>query len=693
MFAQANTAHFTLLIPAVSNDFKVLAFNGQESLSQLFAIRIELVSENPDLDLESLLSQPAFLQFGLNGEGLHGHIEDVCVGEAGKRLTRYIVTLVPALHYLQLSHNARIFQHLNVPQILAKVLQGHGIQADAFTFNVHNSPVREYCTHYGESDFAFLQRLCAEDGIAWHHQHSEDGHLLVFTDSQTYFPTLGDTPYQQGTGTVADHPVIKQFSQRLSTRTSTVTRRDYDLKRPSLLLESAFTADFSPALEDYRYPALIDSEKRGKHLAQQALERHRSDYQLAQGHSDQSMLRSGHFFTLTQHPRTACNDLWLLLSVHHEGKQPQALEESVNSDVKPADGFTQGYRNHFSAIPWDIFYRPPLPEPRPPLVTQTARVTGPAGQEIFCDELGRVRVEMPWDRAELDSDKSSCWVRVSSSWAGEHFGASTIPRIGMEVVITYIEGDPDKPLITGCVPNQSTPVPYPLPANKTKTVLRSHSSPHTGGYNELSIEDRAGQEKVFLRAQRDLEQLVLNDSDSKIGRNRTEQISHDSHSLIENDRFEQVDGNSCSLIKGDELHTTQGLRDTVIEGNNQISITGNSSSQVAGTLVVQAGTHAHVTATHVVINAAASLTLSAGGQHIVINGGGIFSSVPIVVGGAPLAGLAPLQALQAQVIAAKPLIAPTLAALMKASKARGADFCPICEACKNGICLPEGANA
>lgn len=418
MFAPANTAHFTLSIPAVRNDFKVLAFDGTEALSTLYGIRVELVSENPDVDLESLLNQPAFLRFGLNGEGLHGHIEDVYVGEAGKRLTRYHLTLVPVLHYLQFSCNQRIFQHLTVPQIIAQVLGGHGIQADVYTFNVSTSPEREYCTQYGESDFEFVQRLCAEDGIAWHHQHSAEGHRLVFTDDQTCFPLLGDTPYQQDTGTVADHPVVSRFSQRFSTRTSTVTRRDYDLKRPSLLLESQFTADFQPVLEDYSYPAPITTLERGRVLARQALERHRVDYQLAEGQSDQPTLRSGHFFNLTEHPRNSCNDLWLLLSVTHCGRQPQSLEESVTSDTQPEDGFTQGYRNSFTAIPWDVFFRPPLLTRRPLLGSQTARVTGPTGEEIFCDEFGRVKVELHWDRRELGSDKSSCWLRVSSSWAG-----------------------------------------------------------------------------------------------------------------------------------------------------------------------------------------------------------------------------------------------------------------------------------
>ncbi|MBV7515941.1 contractile injection system protein, VgrG/Pvc8 family, partial [Pseudomonas sp. PDM25] len=147
-------------------------------------------------------------------------------------------------------------------------------------------PEREYCTQYEESDFQLIQRLCSEEGIAWHHQHSPDGHQLVFTDDQTYFPTLEATPYQQGSGMAADHPVVSQFSQRFSTRTSTVTRRGYDFNRPSRLLESQFTAAFSPALEDYRYPAPIQNEKHGKQLARQALERHRADYQLAEGQSD-----------------------------------------------------------------------------------------------------------------------------------------------------------------------------------------------------------------------------------------------------------------------------------------------------------------------------------------------------------------------------------------------------------------------
>ncbi|WP_053161507.1 type VI secretion system tip protein VgrG [Pseudomonas sp. P1.8] len=667
MFASAHTAHFELKIPTVRNDFKVLAFDGVESISTLYAIRVELVSEYPDLDLESLLSQPAFLRFGHNGEGLHGRIEEVSVGASGKRLTRYHLTLVPALHYLQFSHNQRIFQHQSVPQIVKQVLEAHGILADAFTFNVSTSPVREYCTQYGESDFDFIQRLCSEDGIAWHHQHSPDGHHLVFSDDQTWLPKLGETPCQPGSGLVAEHPVVSQFSLRLSTRTSTATRRGYDLKRPSRLLESQITAGFTPTLEDYRYPALIENEKLGRQLARQALERHRVDYQLAEGQSDQPSLRSGHFFGLSEHPRQAYNDLWLLLSVHHRGKQPQVLEESVSSDVQPEDGFTQGYRNSFGAIPWDVFYRPPLLARASQLVSQTARVTGPAGEEIFCDEHGRVKVEFHWDRAERNSDKSSCWLRVSSAWAGEQFGAVTIPRIGMEVLVTFLEGNPDQPLITGCVPNTVTAVPYPLPEHKTRTVLRSHSSPANGGFNELSIEDRAGQELIYLRAQRDLQQQVLNDSRLEVG----------------NQRHETIKGDSITVLEAEDRRTVTADRKVELKANDYLQVAHSSHTRVGQTLVAEAGQQVHLKAgANLILDAGVSITLKAGGQHIVIGPGGIFSSTEIQIGGAPVPGPPAQSALSDTPVNIEAPVAPSPAAQGAALVQAAEVAAPICAVCQ-----------
>lgn len=586
MSGAVSSARFTLQIPAVRNDFKVLAFEGSEAVSTLYAIKVELVCENHDFDMEPLLGQPAFLRFGLDGEGIHGCIEDVQAGESGKRLSHYGLTLVPVLHYLQFSHDQQIFQNQTVPQIITQVLKRHGILADAFRFHVQTLPPRAYCTQYGESDFEFIQRLCAEDGITWHHQHSVERHLLVFTDDTVFLPTLHATTYRHDSAMVAEHPVVHRFSWHARTRTSRVTRRDYDLKRPHLLLETRFVADFTPRLEDYRYPLAMENEKRGKQLARQALERHRADYETAEGQSNQPTLRCGHLFELTEHPRKQCNGLWQLLEVTHTGRQPQVLEEHATNETTTADGFTQGYRNSFRAIPAEVVFRPPLPARRPPLVNQTARVTGPKGEEIYCDEFGRVKIEFHWDRAGLNCERSSCWVRVSSNWAGNGFGAMTLPRVGMEVVVTFLEGDPDQPLITGCVVNKLTPVPYKLPEHKTRTVLRSRSSPDTGGYNELTLEDRAGQELVYLRAQRDMERQILHDSRLEVGRDRRE------------------------------------------------SIQGSSQTSVGKVIAVEAGQHVQIKAgANVVLDAGASITLKAGGHHIVIDEGGIFSSTEIVMGG------------------------------------------------------------
>ena len=323
----------------------------------------------------------------------------------------------------------------------------------------------------------------------YHFEHSTSGHVLVFGDDQTVFPKLGQpTAYVQGSGMVADEPVIKGFNVRLATRTGRVTRRDYDFEKPKLQLEAAYKPEgeeTGPDLEDYDYPGRFLTRARGKFLSQRAVERQRADYQQASGWGDQTKLVSGHFLELSDHPRTEWNDLWLLTQLSHEGKQPQVLEESVTSDTTAnKDDFHQGYRNRFIATPWDVFYRPALEHPKPRVLgSQTAVVTGPKGEEIHCDQYGRVKVQFFWDREDLADDKTSCWLRVSSGWAGDRYGGIAIPRIGMEVLVTFLEGDPD----SGCLYHKENQVPYPLPANKTRTVFKTLNSPGGDGFNELRI--------------------------------------------------------------------------------------------------------------------------------------------------------------------------------------------------------------
>ncbi|WP_121129823.1 type VI secretion system tip protein TssI/VgrG, partial [Pseudomonas aeruginosa] len=382
MFAPANQTHFSLRIENLRHDFQVLAFRGREAISQPFRFDLELVSERSDLDLDALLHQPAFLILSPSGQGVHGQLTSIAQGDSGKRLTGYRATLEPRLAYLGLCSDQRIFQRLSVPEIIGRVLEGHGILADAYRFQLGPTPypAREYCTQYDETDLAFLSRLCEEEGIHYHHEFSAQGHVLVFGDDQTSFPRLQrPVAYVQDAGLVADQPVVKRFGVRFDTRASRVTRRDYDFEQPALQMQAAHGSQLGaqqPDLEDYDYPGRFTHRERGKHLSRRALERHRADYLQARGESDEPALLSGHFLTLSAHPRGEWNDLWLLTEVLHEGRQPQVLEESIDSDVAQGRGdFRQGYRNRFVATPWSAHFRPPLEHPKPRVLgCQTAVV-------------------------------------------------------------------------------------------------------------------------------------------------------------------------------------------------------------------------------------------------------------------------------------------------------------------------------
>ncbi|ELW9768374.1 TPA: type VI secretion system tip protein TssI/VgrG, partial [Pseudomonas aeruginosa] len=483
------------------------------------------------------------------------------------------------------------------------------------------------------SDLHFVQRLCAEEGIHFHFRHSAEAHLLVFGDDQTVFPRLGrPTAYVHDSGLVADEPVIKRFSLRLASRTTRTTRRDYDFEKPRLLLEAgnrpAADAPAEPDLEDYDYPGRFVDRQRGKLLNQRALERHRADRRLGEGVSDQPLLVSGHFLEIAEHPRAEWNDLWLLSEVFHEGKQPQVLEENVTSDTSAStDDFQQGYRNRFLATPWEVFFRPPLEHPKPRVLgSQTAVVTGPPGEEIHCDRYGRVRVQFHWDREGQGDDKSSCWLRVASGWAGNGYGGIVIPRVGMEVLVDFLEGDPDQPLVSGCVYHAAHPVPYELPANQTRSVFKSLSSPGGGGYNELRIEDRKGQEQIFVHAQRDWD----------------ENIEHDQKIRVGHERHDTVEANSYSEFKAEEHHTVRGERKVELKADDHLTVGDSQHVKLGRAYLAKAGREIHLKAGQkMVIEADSELTVKAGGSFIRLDASGIAISGPLArinAGGAPGSG-------------------------------------------------------
>lgn len=620
MFSAVKPVIFRLDIEGFPHDLQVVEFRAKEALNRPYEVKLELVSERPDLDLDALLHRSAFLRFGPDDAGLHGQVYQIAQGDSGKRLTRYQMTLVPRLAYLTHCHNQRIFQHQSVPKIIEQVLKEQGIQPDTWRFQLSAEyRPRLYCVQY-ETDLHFLQRLCEEEGLHFHFQHSAEGHVLVFGDDQTGFPKPErSTEYRQASGMVAEAPVIDQFKLQLNTRPTHVSRRDYDFEKPGLQLDSESEKPLAPHLEDYAFPGQFLHRDRGKHLANQALERHRADYQLASGRSDQSALRSGHFVEMAEHPRAQWNGLWLLTQVEHVGLQPQVLEESM-PDASPKDGFRQGYRNEFVATPWEVIFRPPLEHPKPRMTgNQHAVVTGPPGEEIYCDQYGRVKVQLLWDRDGQRNEQSSCWLRVATGWAHDRYGSVQIPRVGMEVLVGFTEGDPDKPVVVACLPNAATPVPLDLPAEHTRSIFRSQSSPGGGGYNELRIEDRKGAEEIALRAQRDFVQHVLNDDRLQ----------------VDNQRSVLVGGISSHELRGEERHLTQGNRLTELRQDDHLVVLGSQHVRVANQRL-SATQQLHFSAVQqVVINGGTHLGLVGGGQWLVFGPEGIFSSVPILQGGSP----------------------------------------------------------
>lgn len=501
---QSNQPWYRLFIAGSESDLQVLAFTGREALNQPFAFELELISDKPPADLNSLLHQLAFLETSNDGAGFHGQIYSLRCSETGGRLTRYTASLRPRLAYLAHRINQRIFQHMSVPQIIARVLEDHGILDGAYSFRLCGPyPERDYCVQYGESDLDFVHRLCEEEGIHYHFQHSASAHMLVFGDHPSAFPELPPLDFHFASGLCPDAPFVHEFGVRLATRTTRVTRRDYDCAQPARVLESeaAVAAASQPELEDYDYPGRFTERQRGERLAARALERHRSDYQVAQGQSDQALLVCGHAFALRLHSVQAWNTSWLLTEVQHEGKQPQVLKAYAGAQSPDhRQGFSQGYRNRFSAIERDTPFRPPLDHPKPKVLgSQSAVVTGPAGEEIYCDDLGRVKVRFFWDRDKGPAEHSSCWIRVASNWAGQQMGALTLPRVGMEVLVSFLEGDPDQPVISGCLYNGTHLPAYKLPDHKTLSMLKSHEYKGSRS-NELRIDDTTGQISVALRS-------------------------------------------------------------------------------------------------------------------------------------------------------------------------------------------------
>ncbi|MBY8054176.1 type VI secretion system tip protein VgrG [Vibrio fluvialis] len=597
----------------------VRGFDGQETLSseringQLchgFRYELELASRLANLTPEMVVDKVAELTLYRDDmlvQRVNGIVRRFTQGETGHHHTFYSLTLVPALERLSLRHNSRIFQLNTVPEILSILLQEMGINDYAFALT-RDCAQREFCVQYRETDLDFLHRLAAEEGLVYSFIHEEGKHTLIFSDASESLPKLGEPiPYNTLAGGMIESPYISALSVHTQSEVSQTALQDYSFKKPAYSFAQQVVGTEmeyqQPDYEHFDAPGRYKDDVSGKAFSQIRLDYLRRNAHTATGKSNQPLLRPGVKFDLQEHLDDSLNRDWLVVSVTSQGTQPQALEEAGGHGATT-------YANQFTLIPAHRTWRA-TPQAKPqvdgPMI---ATVVGPEGEEIFCDEHGRVKLHFPWDRYSNGDEHSSCWVRVSQGWAGSQYGMIAIPRIGHEVIVSFLNGDPDQPIVTGRTYHATNTAPYTLPDNKTKTVLRTET--HQGqGYNELSFEDQAGSEQIYLHAQKDFDGLIEND--------HTRVIKHDKHLTVENDRFTQIKNNQHLIVGGESRESVTGNRTLMVEGSLHV--------KTGSVWVNESGTEVHIKAGQkVVIEAGSEITVKAGGSFVKVDPAGVHLS-------------------------------------------------------------------
>ncbi|WP_258525696.1 type VI secretion system tip protein TssI/VgrG [Vibrio tarriae] len=667
---------FQLKVDGLEDESLVVrGFEGQESLSDSvwrsepcygFRYQVDLASALSNLTAEQFVDQTAHLTILRDGQvvqQINGIVRQLSKGDTGHRHTFYSLTLVPALERLSLRSNSRIFQQQSVPEIISILLQEMGIEDYAFALK-RECAQREFCVQYRETDLQFLHRIAAEEGLVYSHLHEAQKHTLLFTDSSDSQPKLAKpVPYNALAGGEINLPYVVDLQFKTTAQVSHTELKDYSFKKPAYgftqRTQGKDIAYQQPNYEHFDAPGRYKDDANGKAFSQIRLEYLRRDALLADAKSDEPLLLAGVRFDLQDHLDHAMNRDWLVVQANHQGTQPQALQEEGGSGATT-------YSNQLKLIPAHITWRArPCAKPQVdgPMI---ATVVGPQGEEIYCDNVGRVKVHFPWDRYSSSNEKSSCWVRVAQEWAGSQYGSMAIPRVGHEVIVSFLNGDPDQPIITGRTYHATNTAPYALPDHKTKTVLRTET--HQGqGYNELSFEDQAGSEQILLHAQKDWDALIEHD--------HTEVIRHDQHLTVDNDRFTRIQRNQHLTVEG-EVRSKIAL-------DSSHEVGASLQHKVGQRIAVEAGKEISLkSGAKIVVEAGAELTLKAGGSFVKVDAGGVHLVGPAInlnAGGSAGSGSAyggQLAAAPRMLAQAKPvaeLVQPDIAASMQSGAARVID--------------------
>lgn len=631
----------------LGEDFLLInRFRCYEGLNQLFHIELDLLHEEEfegftptKVDSKQLLGSGmvlAALQAGDTVRYFHGMCNMFSQSSRNQRFSEYRAELVPSVWLLTQVSQSRIFQQKSVPDILTEVLAGFEFQNEIQgTFEPRN-----YCVQYRETDWDFASRLMEEEGIYYYFEHTEDTHKLVLAntpESHRPCPDMPQVTYALDRSELEDQWVPAVYSWQVDDRVRTGKHelRDFNFQLPANSLEAKQTSRFNVGgnnkLENYDYPGgyakrfdgidktggeqagelnkIFSDRERTIHIRQEEID---VVYKTYLGSGNLATLTAGYRFELIDHPIREYNAKYVLTSVWHESIQsPAYISDEIRHD---------GYSMTFSCIPHGGGHAPFRPERKTPKPvvrgSQTAFVVGTPGEEIFTDKYGRVKVQFHWDRKEYVDQRSSCWLRVAQALAGNRWGSMFIPRIGTEVLVDFLEGDPDRPIITGCVYNAANLPPYDLPDNKTRSTLKTNSTKGGMGFNEFRIEDKKGEEQIFVHAEKNLDIRVKNDC--------LETIKRDRHLIVEAEQFEHVK-------KDKHLKVTYNHNEE-IGGTMSLKIGVDHQEKVGSNYALDAGTNVHIKAgASAVIEAGASLTLKVGGNFVNINSSGVFIKGSVVM--------------------------------------------------------------
>ena len=623
---------------------KVLNFStmtGVEELGRLFDYDLLAIATKNDLDPKALLGKRVTIQLELSDQSyryFNGVVTRFGLQGAQGAQFAYGMELRPWLWLATRRADTRIFQNQSVPDILKTVF---GPYAGDFDFQLTGtySPL-EYCVQYRETDFNFVSRLMEQEGIYYFFKHTADKHTMMVVDATNpHEPVPGHSEFKyrpQSVGFI-EYECITEWRFNQEIQSGKVTLKDYDFMAPKLDLKVFNEKDrghSASRLEQYDPPGNYVPKGLGERYAKLRIEELHARYSGASGVGNMSALPTGYRFTLAEHPRKDQNREHIVVStrftLRHAG-----YESGTEGQA--------GYTCQFEALDSREVFRSQRLTPKPIVPgPQTARVVGPAGEEIYTDKYGRIKVQFHWDREGKEDENSSCWLRVSSPWAGKGFGAISLPRIGHEVVVDFLEGNPDRPLVTGSVYNGDNMPPYTLPANATVSTFKSRSSLGGGAtnFNELRFEDKKGKEYIWLQAEKNLYQYVKNDvvattgndEHVSIGHNRTETVGGTQHLTVGAALLQDVGASANLTIGSDHLVNVGGEHSVLVGKDFNTEATGSISTKAGKDMHVKVGMSINVEGgmnlsfkggMNVVIEAGMSLTLKAGSSTIVLGPAGV----------------------------------------------------------------------